>query len=53
VQLITEYGFHKMAVNERGEDIFIKELVMREVFEYKHPIDVAKRSYPDFMVAHV
>jgi len=48
VQLITEYGFNKAAVNKIGEDIFVKELVMPEGFEYKHPIDVAKRFYPTF-----
>ncbi len=37
-----------MAVNERGEDIFIKELVAPKGFQYKHPIDVAKRFYPSF-----
>jgi len=48
VQLITEYGFYRTAVNERGEDIFVKELVIQGRFEYKHPIDVAKRFYPSF-----
>jgi rRNA-processing protein FCF1 len=48
VQLITEYGFYKVRVNEIGEDIFVKELVTPEGFEYKHPIVVAKRFYPSF-----
>lgn len=48
IQLITEYGFYKKSVNSRGEDIFIKELLVPREFKYGHPIEVAKKFYPSF-----
>lgn len=49
VELISEYGFYKAAVNQRGEEIFIKKIgVEAEVIEGLSPIEIAKRFYPCF-----
>ncbi len=49
VELISEYGFYKAAVNPRGEDIFIKRLVVdggeTELLSLK---EVADKFYPSF-----
>jgi rRNA-processing protein FCF1 len=49
VDLITEYGFVKVATNRRGEDVFIKELLAdNRKIELLHPIEISKRFYPCF-----
>ncbi len=49
VDLITEYGFYKAAVNDRGEDIFVKELsVDKEKAKLMHPLEISKKYYPSF-----
>ena len=49
VELITEYGFDKAAVNNRGEDIFMKKIVPeRKVMEGLTPIEIARKFYPNF-----
>lgn len=49
VELISEYGFDKGAVNNRGEDIFMKKIVPeRKVMEGLTPIEIARKFYPNF-----
>ena len=49
VQLITEYGFKKVSVNNRGEDIFLKELVTNPLQVKQHsPAQIIKEFYPSF-----
>lgn len=49
VNLIMEYGFCPMARNQRGEDIYIKELaVNKEKIRYFSPTEIAKKFYPIF-----
>lgn len=49
VELISEYGFYKAAVNQRGEEIFIKRIgVEAEMIEGLSPMEIAKRVYPCF-----
>lgn len=49
VDLITEYGFVKVAVNRRGEDVFIKELLPDvKTMKSLSPIEISKRFYPNF-----
>lgn len=49
VDLITEYGFVKVATNRRGEDVFIKELFTDDrKIKLLHPIEISKRFYPSF-----
>jgi len=49
VDLITEYGFNKVAINRRGEDIFVKELLPdMKVIKSLPPIEISKRFYPNF-----
>ncbi len=49
VELISEYGFYKAAVNQRGEDVFIKKLVADGDETAKlSPLEVAKKFYPSF-----
>jgi len=46
VSLISEFGFSRVAQNDRGEDIYLKKLVPdRQVSSL---IEVAKRFYPSF-----
>jgi predicted nucleic acid-binding protein len=49
VALIQEYGFVKVAVNPRGEDIFLKKLVVEDpsLIE-RSPREIYKRFYPTF-----
>jgi len=49
VELIQEYGFESVAVNARGEKIFVKELQPdREKLTRLHPVEVAQKFYPIF-----
>lgn len=51
VELICEYGFYKICANARGEDVFLKKLVLEEKnnIKYKYsPIDISKKFYPSF-----
>ena len=49
VDLITEYGFVKVATNRKGEDVFVKELLTdNQKIELPHPIEISKRFYPSF-----
>lgn len=49
VALIREYGFEKAAVNLRGEDIFLKKLVVDDPSIIKNsPREIYKRYYPTF-----
>lgn len=49
VELISEYGFYKAAVNKRGEDIFLKKMrVGAEKIEKLSLLEIAKRFYPSF-----
>jgi hypothetical protein len=49
VALIEEYGFVKVAVNPRGEDVFLKKLVVEDpsIIE-SSPREIYKRYYPTF-----
>jgi hypothetical protein len=49
VALIQEYGFVQVAVNPRGEDVFLKKLVVEDpsVIE-SSPREIYKRYYPMF-----
>ena len=49
VSLIEEYGFVKTAVNERGEDIFIKKLIPDDpkLIE-RNPLQIYRIFYPTF-----
>jgi hypothetical protein len=49
VALIQEYGFVKVAVNPRGEDIFLKKLTVDDPSLIAHtPREIYKRYYPIF-----
>ncbi|RLG23423.1 hypothetical protein DRN85_09380 [Methanosarcinales archaeon] len=49
VDLISEYGFNKVAINRRGEDIFVKELFPdMKVIKSLSPIEISKKFYPNF-----
>lgn len=49
VELITEFGFNRVARNRRGEDIFIKELIPdNEKTGSLSPIEISKIYYPSF-----
>ena len=49
VDLITEYGFIKVATNRKGEDVFVKELLAdNQKIELPHPLEISKRFYPSF-----
>ncbi len=49
MELISEYGFYKAAVNQRGEDIFVKKLVADADETIKlSPLEIAKKFYPSF-----
>jgi len=49
VELITEYGFERVGVNSRGEEIFIKKLIAdRDEARSLPPIEISKRFYPSF-----
>ena len=48
VQLITEYGFYKAAVNKRGEDIFFKDLIVKGDTKDLSPLEISKKYHPTF-----
>lgn len=49
VDLISEFGFDKIGMNSRGEEIFIKKLIIgQDEAKSLSPIDISKRFYPSF-----
>ena len=49
VALIQEYGFVNVAVNPRGEDIFLKKLMVEDLsLIERSPREIYKRYYPTF-----
>lgn len=49
VQLISEYGFKKVSVNSRGEDIYLKNLFPDHTsLTMLKPLDIVKEYYPNF-----
>lgn len=53
VELIREYGFLHVGRNINGEDVFLKNLepkksLLKNKFESKGPIEIAKKFYPHF-----
>jgi hypothetical protein len=49
VDLISEYGFKKVAVNDRGEEIFLKKLMIEQTdMSVLSPTDIAIEFYPSF-----
>ncbi len=47
--LITEYGFHKVAKNRRGEEVYIKELFTdKERLKALDPREVSKAYWPSY-----
>ena len=50
VELISEYGFNKVATKDNGEDIFVKRLTANDHEELKDytPIEISRIFYPSF-----
>jgi len=49
VDLISHYGFVKVAINSRGEDIYTKELIIdKEKLKSLSPMDITRQFYPIF-----
>ncbi len=50
VELISEYGFNKVATKDNGEDIFVKRLTANGYEELKDytPIEISRIFYPSF-----
>jgi hypothetical protein len=50
VELISEYGFKKVATKDNGEDIFVKKLnaLYHEELEDYSPIEISRIFYPSF-----
>ena len=50
VELISEYGFNKVATKDNGEDIFVKRLTAKGYEEPKDysPIEISRIFYPSF-----
>ncbi len=50
VELISEYGFNKVATKDNGEDIFAKRLTAKGYEELKDcsPIEISRIFYPSF-----
>lgn len=49
VDLISEYGFHKVAIKKNGEDIYLKELLVdKESIKSLPPTEICKKFYPNF-----
>jgi len=48
VNLITEYGFQKVAKNKKyGDDVYVKELFpSRKKLEYLSPLEISKKFWP-------
>jgi hypothetical protein len=49
IELISEFGFYKVCMNSRGEEVFIKKLIIdKDEVQSLSPIDVSKKFYPSF-----
>jgi len=49
IELITEYGFDKVAVKDNGEEVYVKKLVTDgDDVVGMSPIEISKRFYPSF-----
>lgn len=49
VDLITEYGFNKVAKKINGEDVYLKELLFdMDKVRSSHPTEISKKFYPAF-----
>jgi len=50
VELISEYGFNKVALKDDGQDIFVKRLTAKGSEELKccSPIEISRIFYPSF-----
>ena len=50
VELISEYGFNKVATKDNGEDIFVKRLTANVYEELKEcsPMEISRIFYPSF-----
>lgn len=50
VELISEYGFNKVATKDNGEDVFVKRLIAKGYEELKDysPIKISRIFYPSF-----
>jgi hypothetical protein len=50
VELISEYGFNKIAIKDNGEDVFVKRLTVKgyEELKYCSPIEISRIFYPSF-----
>lgn len=50
IELVSEFGFEKIATKDNGEDIFVKRLVAKGSKDLKDrsPIEISKRFYPSF-----
>ena len=47
IELISEFGFYKVGTNCRGEEVFIKKLVIDKLEAQSiFPIDISKKFYP-------
>jgi len=49
IELISEFGFYKLGMNSRGEELFVKKLRIdkTEALHYS-PVDISKKFYPSF-----
>jgi rRNA-processing protein FCF1 len=47
VQLVSEYGFNKQGMSQRGEEQYLKELVV-ENHESLSPLEIARIYYPSY-----
>jgi len=49
VELISDFGFYKVGMNSRGEEVFIKKLIDDKIeAQSLSPIDISKKFYPSF-----
>lgn len=49
VELISEYGFYKAGITQRGDDIFMKKLIIDHTTTKKlTPLDIIIKYYPSF-----
>lgn len=49
IQLISKYGFQKVSVNERGEDIYLKKMILdTSSVGTNLPLEIVKTYYPSF-----
>jgi len=49
VDLLVEYGFSKIAKNPRGEDVFLKEvLIEKQALSGASPLTISKHYWPSF-----